>query len=359
MIFEFLFPIVGWLIFFGALFFIYNAFFYQKPVGEQIELPGQATFTLISSFFWVVVYMCLSSIWSILYTLIDIKYPDIINAPSNYGSAGLSLSGAIYDAMAFPLATLVVSAVSAVALAWWIMSKQKQNPVLRPDKLYKFIKFVTLIGGGILAFSGFVYVVYAWLYGSLPVAVFLKGLVAFVIVGSVALYFYLVAGETRNPRESLIGKIFSAYLLIAMVVTLFVSFNVVGTPKEARLYRLDSLKIQDLQQIKNTIDNQDSYSDKKVSKLSDIKDEYTRPAVARNEDVTYTSDGKNYTMCANFVSQMPQTVNNNYYVDDTWNYKKGQSCFTFEHKPNYQTQKSMEFNAVTGQIDSPVAPISY
>lgn len=354
MIFEFLFPILGWLVFFGICFFIYNAFFYHKPEGTSaVDLPGQATFTLISSFFWVVVYMCLSSIWSILYTLIDLKFPDVVNAPNNYGNSGLSLSGAVYDAMAFPLATLVVSAVSAVALAFWIISKQKSNPALRPDKLYKFIKFITLVGGGVLAFSGFVYVVYSWLYGSLPMAVFLKGLIALVIVGSVALYFHLVAGDERNPSESMIGKVFAGYLLVAMVITLFVSFNVVGTPKQARLYRLDSLKIRDLQDIKNSIDSQDGYSDKKVASLSELRDDWIKPVIKRNADVTFNSDSKTYSLCATFVANMPQTVNNNYYSDDTWNYSEGKKCFSFEHKPNYQNQ------GVSTQIEKPLVPATY
>jgi hypothetical protein len=340
MIFEFLFPILGWLIVFGAMYFVYNAFFYRKSATDAAvaEIEGQSVFSLISAFFWIVVYMCLSSIWSILYTLIDLKFPDIIGAPSDYGNSGLSLSGAVYDAMAFPLATLVVCAVTSVILAFWIISRQKANPALRPDKLYQFIRFVTFVGGAILAFSGFVYVVYAWLYGSLPMAVFLKGLVAFVIVGTVAAYFYLVAGKTRNNSESLIGRVFALFLFVAMLVTLFVSFNVVGTPKEARKYRLDALKLQDLQSIKYQVDARDEQGQTPMQSLSDIKDEYVKNIVKRNEKAVsgfrLVSGVKDYKLCANFVSNMPVYVNSGNNSDDTWNYTKGETCFTFDRREN-------------------------
>lgn len=355
MIYNFLSPIIGWLILFGSGYFIYNVFF-NKSKSDQVvvDIPGQHTFAFVSGFFWVVVYMCLSSIWSIAYTLIDLKFPDIVNAPSDYGTS-LSLSGALYDAMAFPLATLVVSAVTALGLAWWVIRKQKSNPDLRPDTLYKFIKFITFIGGGILAFSGFVYVVYSWLYGSLPVAIFLKGLVALLIVGSVATYFYLVAGDTRNPRESTIGKFFSAYLFIAMVVTLVVSFNVVGTPAQARLYRLDALKISDLREIKDYIDSEDAYSDKRLSSLSSISDNRINIILKRNNFSSSLTE-KQYTLCADFVMDMPKAVNDNY-SNDTWNYKKGNHCFTFDRLTPVMQQNKEQIDV--NQPETDFMPVTY
>lgn len=358
MISEFLLPIIGWLIFFGIGYLIYNSVFNKSKAGQPVvDVPGQHTFAFISGFFWIMVYMCLSSIWSIAYTLIDLRFPDIVNAPSDYGTS-LSLSGAVYDAMAFPLATLVVSAVTALILAWWVIRKQKSNPDLRPDTLYKFIKFVTFTGGGILAFSGFVYVVYSWLYGSLPVAIFLKGLVALLIVGSVAAYFYLVAGDTRNPRESTIGKFFAVYLFVAMVVTLVVSFNVVGTPAQARLYRLDALKISDLREIKDYIDSEDAYnvSSKRVSSLSDISDERIKTIVKRNTFKFSTTD-KQYMLCADFAADMPRAVNNNY-SDETWNYKKGNYCFNFDRRAVIVPQDSKPVEGGM-QIETGAVPTTY
>lgn len=181
MIFEFLFPIIGWLVLFGIFYIIYSQIFYKNLPAQQ-PVEGQNLYAAITGFFWVVVYFCLSSVWSILYSLIDLKYPDVVGAASDYG-IGMQSVGAVYDTFAFPLAMVVVSSVTALVLAFWLISKFQRNKNLRPEKLYLFMRTLVFIGGAVMIFSGFVYVVYSWLYGNLPIAVFLKGLVAVAIVG--------------------------------------------------------------------------------------------------------------------------------------------------------------------------------
>jgi hypothetical protein len=169
-------------------------------------------------------------------------------------------------------------------------------------------------------------------------AILLKGLVAFVIVSSVALYFYLVANEKRNPNESLIGRIFAVFLFIAMIVTMLVSFKVVGSPKEARLYRLDALKLQDLQSIKYAIDAFDESSNRTFASFADLRDDYAKNIVKKNEKLgnvfTFSSEGKEYKICTDFSSDMPTYINKMDNLDESWNYKKGNTCFTFPHKEN-------------------------
>ncbi len=331
MIFEFLLPIIGWLVFFTICFIVYSKIFYKDSVPHE-NLPGQALYTALASFFWIVVYMCLSSVWSILYSLIDLKYPDAVNAISNYGQSGFSGSGVVYDAFAFPLAMVVVSSVTALFLAFWLISKFQQNKNLRPERLYLFMQTLVYIGGAIMAFSGFVYVVYSWLYGNLPIAVFMKGGVALVIVGMIATYFALVA-DGKNPRETMISKVFATLLVAVTLFTLVFSFSVIGTPKEARLYRLDSITLQNVQNIKNEIDNQSQNFGKRIFNLSDITNAYVASSLKKT-DMTLKVTDADYTLCANFNSNMPQTINweNG---DKSWDYHTGNSCFTFKHVPTY------------------------
>lgn len=344
MIFEFLFPIIGWLVLFVIFYVVYSNLVYKETV-PHATVEGQAFYTVLATFFWVVVYMCLSSIWSILYSLIDLKYPDVVGAVSDYGTSGFSGSGVVYDAFAFPLATIVVSAITATILAFYLMSKFQKNKNLRPARLYYFLRSLVFIGGAILAFSGFVYVVYSWLYGNLPIAIFYKGIVAFVIVGATALYFYLVA-DGKNPKEIMISRVFSIVLVLTTFATLFASFNVIGTPAEARKYRLDSITLEAMRQIKSEIDNNDQNYGKRLNSLDEINNDYTKGFIRKMEatknPIIYTTnildkDNNNtnqYSLCANFLSDMPQTINweNR---ETTWDYKAGQSCFTFPHLPTY------------------------
>jgi hypothetical protein len=260
-----------------------------------------------------------------------------VGAVSDYGTSGFSGSGVVYDAFAFPLAVTLVSAVTACCLAFFLIKKFQSNPHLRPEKLYLFLRNLIFIGGVILAFSGFVYVVYSWLYGNLPIAIFYKGLVAAVIVGGAAVYFYLV-GEGKNKNEGLISKVFSGALVLVTVVTLFVSFQVIGTPAEARKYRLDSITVEAIQQIKNEIDSQDQSFSLRIKSLDELKNEYVRryirKMIAAKNPVRYESDGKEFKLCANMNADMPQTINweNR---DMTWDYKVGDFCFTFPHQAPY------------------------
>lgn len=225
MIFEFLFPIVGWLVLFFVFFVVYKSLFYKES-GHVKQVEGQALFTVLATFFWITVYSCLSSIWSILYSLIDLKYPDVVGAVSDYGTSGFSGSGVVFDAFAFPLAMTLVSAVTACCLAFYLTKKFNAEDALRPEILYHFLRVLVFIGGALLAFSGFVYVVYSWLYGNLPIAIFYKGLVAVLIVGSVALYFYLTDNSNPN-KQKIVSRFFAALMVLATIVTLFVSFKVI------------------------------------------------------------------------------------------------------------------------------------
>jgi hypothetical protein len=328
MILEFLLPIVGWLILFFVCFIVYTNVFY-KGVPHQTPVEGQTLYAVIAAFFWIVVYICLSSIWSILYSLIDIKYPDILGAASNYGYPAV---GAAYDTFAFPLAMTLVSSITALILAFWLVYKFQQNKNLRPQRLYSFMRNLVYLGSVILAFSGFVYVVYSWLYGNLPIAILYKGIVAFLIVGSVALYFYLVA-DGENKKEANISRAFALLLVLVTGLTLAASFKIIGTPEQARLYRLDSLTLQDLQTVKYEIDNQGQSFNLRINNLSEITSSYVKTAIKRT-DMSYAKTDKDYTLCAEFNSDMPATVNTPE-RDMDWDYTKGTSCFTFPQLPTY------------------------
>lgn len=330
MIFEFLLPIIAWLVLFVICYIVYSQVFY-KNMPHQSVTEGQGLYAIITAFFWIVVYMCLSSVWSIIYSLIDLKYPDVIGAATSY-SGGLQSAGVLYDTFAFPLAMIVVSSITSLALAFWLISQFQKNKNLRPQKLYLFMRSLVFIGGAVMIFSGFVYIVYSWLYGNLPIAVFLKAIVALLIVGVVAVYFYLTA-DGKNPNEALIGRVFSILLVIVTLGTMFYSFSIIGTPAQARLYRLDSITIQNLQNVKQEIDNQDQNFGVKIKSLDEITNDYTK-SILRQTKINYSTAEKEYSLCAGFNGDMPDSINipNR---DTTWDYKKGESCFTFKHLPAY------------------------
>lgn len=329
MIFEFLLPIFGWLILFGICFLIYSKMFWKDDPNAS-HPQGQTLYTVLAAFFWITLYMCLSSIWSIMYSLIDLKFPDAIGAANNY-SYGMTSVGVIYDTFAFPLAMIVVSALTAAVLAFFLVSKLKKNKNLRSEKLYSFIKFLVWIGGAVMIFFGFVYIIYSFLYGNLPMAVFLKAIVALTIVGSIALYLYLV--DQNKDKENILSKIFAGILILATLATLYISFTIIGTPAQARMYRLDSITLQNLQTVKSEIDNQDQNFGLKLKNLDELNNDYVKNAL-RVTPMTYTTTDTNYTLCANFNSNIPETINipNK---DTTWNYKAGNNCFTFKHLPAY------------------------
>jgi len=329
MIFEFLLPILLWLMLFGVCFLVYTKMFYVEKHAQQ-HVEGQSLYSVLSAFFWIILYFSLSSIWSIFYSLIDLKYPDLIGAANDY-SYGLSSVGQVYDTFAFPLAMIVVSSLTSLLLAFFLMRKLQQNKNIRSERLYTFIRLLVYIGGAIMVFFGFVYVVYSWLYGNLPVAVFLKALVALVIVGSVALYFYLV--ENNKNKEAQISKIFALLLVLVTIITLYFSFSIVGTPADARKFRLDSITLQNLQTVKSEIDNQHQNFGVTIKNLDEITADYVRSAVKKSP-MNYTVTEENYTLCAEFNSDMPQSINMEN-RDETWDYKAGETCFTFKHQPTY------------------------
>ncbi len=328
MIVEFLLPIIGWLVLFIICFIIYSGVIY-KDATPHAHVEGQGLYSALAAFFWIVVYICLSSIWSVLYSLIDLKYPHVIGSATSYAYGSI---GAAYDTFAFPLAMILVSSITALILAFWLISKFQKNDNLRPERLYSFMRMLVYLGGSIMAFFGFVYIVYSWLYGNLPVAVFMKAGVALAIVGAVALYFYMTTNANKS-KDVVISRTFAIALVLVTVATLFFSFKVVGTPAEARMYRLDSITLQNLQNVKQEIDNQDQSFGNKIQSLDQITNEYTKPAIKQTA-MTYSSTATTYTLCADFNSDMPQTLNQPYRNED-WNYKAGQSCFTFPHLPTY------------------------
>lgn len=332
MIAEFLLPIIGWFVLFVVCFVVYSfAFYKEKHNASHAPIEGQTLFTAVTAFFWVAVYFCLSSLWSVLYSLIDLKFPDEVIAASTYA---YSSAGALYDTFAFPLAMILVSTVTVLLLTVWLTWKINTNENLRPEKLYSFMRLLVYIGGTIMTFFGFVYIVYSWLYGNLPIAVFMKAGIALLIVGLVALYFYLT--ENSNKTKNLfLSRIFAGVLFVATVLVLVISFKIIGTPAQARLYRLDAITLQNVQNVKQEIDNQDQNFGNKISDLKEITSEYARTSL-KQTPMTYTTSSTTYTICADFKSNMPATVNIPNKVED-WDYSQGNSCFTFPHLKTYST----------------------
>jgi hypothetical protein len=202
-----------------------------------------------------------TNLLQIIFTAIDRRFTDMF-AQGTYVDVTQS-------DVRLAIASLVVMFPIYVGLSWLTarnISKYlyKQDLPVRKFMIYGtlFITVLTLIGT-------LVSVIYTYLGGELSIRFGLKALTVFLVALFIFWYYYFTVRRDYSKKTSLpvVATVAATLVVIFAVVW---SISVIGSPKEMRAKKIDSVRLSDISRIQQELLNRVQVADKLPQTLSEL-----------------------------------------------------------------------------------------
>jgi hypothetical protein len=287
-------------------------------------------------FLWVgamiSLYASVFAFISLVFSYINYAFPD----PLRYYSSNPYEGGAAY-AMASLIVLVPVFLVLMRVIHGTIVKDPSRGDIwVRRWALYLvlFVAGATIIGDLITLLNTF------FRGDELSVRFLLKVALVLLVAGAGFLHFLadLRGYWEKNPDKS---KMVSIGVGILVLVTIIAGFFIIGSPREARLYRYDEQKINDLQNIQWQVVNYWQQKQKLPENLSELNDPISGFVLPKDpeskEDYRYEATGPmSFKLCAAFNTELRgddakrrSAVSPMEYglPAATWEHGKGETCF--------------------------------
>lgn len=256
--------------------------------------------------------------------------------------------------ISFEMASIIVLLPIYLLLMRFIRKDIAQDSSRGEIWVRRWLLILTLFIAGITIAIDIITLLTTFLNGeALTVAFLLKVLVIFLIAATVFMHFIadLKGYWTLFPQRR-------NYVVIAVgilaVVTIISGFFIVGTPQQARLYRFDDQKVNDLTNIQWQVTNYFQAKQKLPMAITDVYsslDNNTIPVDAQTgEQYIYSYKGNlSFQLCATFNAEsresqaqsydtrkvMPTPVGIKRGVQDNWAHSAGEVCFNRTIDPDF------------------------
>ncbi len=274
-------------------------------------------------------YVTLGALINLLFAIITVQYPDVINGYWEYDSAAYGIRLSIALLIVFFPAYIVLTRFVNVA------RRTQESAYLG---LTKWLIYLSLLVGGAVMLGDVVTIINNFLNGELTIRFILKALVVLVVVG-VAFTYYLfdARGYWQTHEEK--SKQYGMGVAVVVIAALVFGFMNTETPSQVREMRLDQTQISDLQTIQYHIEESYRVNSKLPQTLSTPYEGLVIPeAPEGRDDYSYTVTGPNtFELCANFAYPTNKSEQMRYsepmYMDkgivnpNNWEHSEGEWCF--------------------------------
>lgn len=242
----------------------------------------------------VALYTVVVSLVNLLFTVINYAYPKVAVGYNYYYNASQSIS--------WPVASLMIVFPVLILLMWVLEREYKNNPEERNTGIHRLLTYVTIFIAGLVVAGDLVTVLYYFLDGQeLTKGFLLKVLVLLFVVGSLFTYYISDVRGTLTSKSRKVWRIFTGVVILASIVW---GFSVLGSPATQRLYKNDTQKINNLQEINNYVQSFYSQNGRLPENLNDVSTlgylpNFTDPQTGKPYE--YIRKGTlNYSLCAEF-----------------------------------------------------------
>jgi hypothetical protein len=277
----------------------------------------------------VTLYLSVSFLVVLLFSIINLQFPD---AADNYWEIE-SASSSVRLAIAMLL----------VFFPTYIVLTRKVNVNRRSASsnfylgLTKWLIYLSLLVGGGVLLGDAVAVILGFLEGDLTTRFFLKALALLLVVGS-AFYYYLKDAQGHWLNHEKESKTYGLAVSLVVLASVVAGFFFIETPSTVREMRLDETQVSDLQQIQWQIESKLAMSSSTVpATLEEAYDGMTIPVAPEDREAySYEVTSEGFKLCATFSRDsnteealwgpsfdkeaLIQNGNN-------WQYKEGRYCF--------------------------------
>ncbi|MES2087412.1 MAG: DUF5671 domain-containing protein [Patescibacteria group bacterium] len=286
----------------------------------------------------VALYTVVISLLNLLFSVINAAYPQITYGYYYFGSQSIS----------WPVSILVIFFPLYVFLMWFLEKDYATEPDRKIFGLRKWLTYITLFVAGIAMAGDLVTILYYFIDGQeLNTGFVLKVLAVLVVTFAVFFYYISDLRGKLNPMSQKVWLGIAAVLVIGSIVW---GFAVLGSPRTQKLYKYDSAKISDLQNIDSQVTYFYQVKGVLPASFSDLttSGNYFTPPVDQQSGKSYEYQKKNattYNLCADFNYASNDAKNASVaapypYGGATWTHPVGKYCFERTIDPRaYSTPK--------------------
>ncbi len=247
--------------------------------------------------------------------------------------------------ISWEMATLIIVAPVFLILMQVIRRTIAKDSTRKEIWVRHWALYLTLFVAGATVVVDLVWVLYAFLNGTDMTTHFLLKALVVLLVASVGFMHFIAdlwGYWEQYPNRNRMVLVATVLLIVATVAA---GFFIVGTPAQARLYRLDAQKVSDLQNIQYQVANYYQLKQKLPTDLSEVADPLSGTVVPMdtqlNQAYAYriTTPPYSFEVCATFNAASTNTSVMNMYAQpttvptathmggDSWAHGVGQACF--------------------------------
>ncbi len=284
----------------------------------------------------VALYGSVVAFIALIFDYINYVFPDTLNSVYYYYNDP-------YASVAYEMAALIVLAPVFLILMRFIRRDIANDPSRNEIWVRRWALFLTVFVAGATIVIDLITLITTFLSGEdLTLRFLLKVLVVLLVAGAGFLHFYSdIRGYwTRHPQRA---KMVNWGVAVLIVIAIVSGFFIVGTPQQAREFRMDERKVSDLQNIQWQVVNYWQQKETLPTSLSALTDPLAGYTVPQDPEsgMTYKYErvsNTSFKLCATFnaedrymgepsyarpVTAVPAEVKN----DETWEHGAGEVCF--------------------------------
>ncbi len=290
----------------------------------QTKTSGNAKDFFINLGAIVSLYVLVGALIDLFFTVINNVYPQI-NSGYNYMISGQSIS--------WQVATLIIFSPIFILLMYLLEKEYTVDPDKKNLGIHKWLTYITLFFSGLAVAIDLTMVLYYFIDGEeLTAGFLLKILAVFVVAGCVFTYYISDITNKLTSKSRVIWRVVAGVLVLGAIIS---GFAILGSPRTQKLYRYDERKVNDLTDIKFSIENY--YSQKGVLPVTITEAAAEGYGIVLSDpqsNLPYEYekiDERNYNLCAEFNKELPVANPETYTIPypgyQTWTHPAGHYCF--------------------------------
>jgi Domain of unknown function (DUF5671) len=277
----------------------------------------------------ITLYLSISFLVVLLFSIINLRFPDAAEGYWQIESASSSVRLAI--------AMLLVFFPTYLVLTRQVNQNRRKETSTFYHGLTKWLIYLSLlVGGGVLLGDG-VAVILGFLEGDLTTRFVLKALVLMLVVGA-AFYYYLQDARGYWLSKEKQSRLYALGMGVVVIASIVTGFFHSQTPSAIREMNLDTAQITDLQQIQWKIEEALAVSSSTApASLEEAYDGFPIPKAPEDREAyTYEVTDQGFKLCATFShdSNTEQEMWGSAFDKtalikngNNWQYKEGRYCF--------------------------------
>jgi hypothetical protein len=276
----------------------------------------------------IFLYVGVFAFGAVVFSLINIKFPDYLGEYGIYAR----------DSLRMPLAILIIIFPFYLWLMHYLEKDMASNPEKRELKTRKWLLYFTLFATTIAIVIDLISLIFKFLSGELTLPFGLKIATVLVIAGAIFSYYLWVLRKKITLREDKSMKLFVRAVIAVVILAIVTGFYMAGSPQSERARRFDDQRVNDLTNIQSQVTNYWRAKQKLPQSLDDLRDPISSfimpqdPETNANYEYRVMGD-KTFELCATFRTT---SVNNQtdtatpmrIGVSDNWAHGEGKVCFS-------------------------------